>query len=42
MTDYVAVIYAIALALLWGYAGAMWLQFRTQPRRNRLNHGGRP
>ena len=42
MNSYVALTYAVALALLWGYAGSLWLQSRTQLRRERSNQGGRP
>jgi hypothetical protein len=41
MNSYVALTYAVALALLWGYAGALWLQSRTQLRLERAQRGGR-
>jgi hypothetical protein len=42
MNRYVALVYAVALAVLWGYAAALWLQSRKQTRRFRANSGGRP
>lgn len=37
----VAVTYAIALAILWGYAAVLWLQFPGKHRHGHNNPGGR-
>jgi hypothetical protein len=44
MTNYAITAYAIGLALLWGYAGLMWIETRAVARRaqNRNIGGPRP
>jgi hypothetical protein len=42
MTEYVALVYAVALAVLWGYGTALWLEGRAQARREKARTGGRP
>jgi hypothetical protein len=40
--EYVALVYAVALAVLWGYGAALWLESRAVSRRERTRAGGRP
>jgi hypothetical protein len=40
MTQYVALTYAIGLALLWGYAASLWLRCKSQARHSRRNAVG--
>jgi hypothetical protein len=44
MNGYVIAAYAIGFALMWGYAGLMWLEGRAACRNanSRGNAGGRP
>jgi hypothetical protein len=45
MNGYVLAAYAVGFALIWGYAGLMWLEGRSACRhaaQNRANVGGRP